>query len=645
MKAKIFFSLFVFVSASFSQVNLTSSNLPIFVINTNGQQIPDEPKIKVHLGIIYNGEGNRNYLTNPFNHYNGNIEIEIRGSSSQLFPKKSYAVQTIDANGNSLDTSLLGLPSENDWIFYGPYPDKSLIRDVLSYRLFADMGHYASRSKFFELIINNEYVGVYALLEKVKRDKNRVDIAKLNPDDIEGDELTGGYIFKIDKTDGSNTNGWYSTFLPFQNAWQRILYQYHYPEGDEIVYQQAEYIRSKVYEFESCMNTSLFNDPFAGYYDKMGMDSFVDGFIISELSRNVDSYRLSLFMHKDKDSKGGKIKFGPIWDYNFTFGNADYYSAWSTSGWQLYTDFKEDPFQPPFWWRKLMTDKIFTNRISARWNQFRQNELSNQRILSLVDSLASLLNEAQQRNFTKWKILGTYVWPNYFIGNTFESEINYLKSWITYRLNWMDSIIPKDFSEVNWKSYNDVINILPASELVLPLSNFYKTLYNVDKFTVVSNKLGINAAIVDTNIVIQSTTEGEFEIKLLVWKNNELREISKSFKVNVGAVSVDEINIVQEFKLEQNYPNPFNPTTIIKYNIPAITEYNSILLNVILKVYDVLGREVATLVNEQKPAGNYEVNFDASGLSSGIYFYRITIHSDKLQLGIFAETKKMILLR
>lgn len=631
MKSRIIIFLFWFSLPIFSQVNLTSSNLPIFVINTNGQKIPDEPKIKVHLGIIYNGEGIRNNISDSFNHYNGYIEIEIRGSSSQIFPKKSYAVETIDAKGNSIDTSLLGLPAENDWIFYGPYPDKSLIRDVLSYKLFADMGHYASRSKFFELIINNEYVGVYALLEKIKRDKNRVDIAKLNPEDIEGDELTGGYIFKIDKTEGSNTNGWYSTFLPYPNAWQRVLYQYHYPEGDEIVYQQSEYLKNKVYEFESCMNSSSFNQPFDGYYDKIGLDSFVDGFIISELSRNVDGYRLSLFMHKDKDSNGGKIRFGPIWDYNFTFGNADYYSAWSTSGWQLYVDFRDDPFQPPFWWRKLMTDKIFTNKISARWNKLIQSELSSQRILHLVDSLSALLNEAQQRNFSKWKILGTYVWPNYFIGNTFESEINYLKTWITYRINWMNSIIPKDFSEVNWKNYDETINILPNAEKVIPVSSFYKSIYNVDKFTAVVDKEGLTASVLDTNLIIQSTNEGEFKIKLLGWKNNEWRVISKAYNVNVGAVDVSENNLPKEFLLKQNFPNPFNPTTTISFDLPESGF-------VTLKIYDVLGNVITTLLKENLSAGKYSFNFDASKYSSGIYFY--TLSSGKSSV-----TKKMLLMK
>ncbi len=99
-----------------------------------------------------------------------------------------------------------------------------------------------------------------------------------------------------------------------------------------------------------------------------------------------------------------------------------------------------------------------------------------------------------------------------------------------------------------------------------------------------------------------------------------------------------------EFALNQNFPNPFNPSTKISYSIPTVNLSSSSRAEsregefVTLKVYDILGNEVATLVNEEKPAGSYEITFDASGLSSGIYFY-------KLSAGAFTETKKMTVLK
>ncbi len=106
-----------------------------------------------------------------------------------------------------------------------------------------------------------------------------------------------------------------------------------------------------------------------------------------------------------------------------------------------------------------------------------------------------------------------------------------------------------------------------------------------------------------------------------------------------GISSVNQLSdFPEDFFLSQNYPNPFNPSTKIKYTIPSVTLSGVEGSRVSLKVYDVIGNEVATLVNEEKPAGSYEVNFDAKGLSSGIYFY-------KLQAGSFVETKKMILIK
>ena len=127
-----------------SLIEFTSSNLPIVVINTNGQIIVDDEKITADMGVIYNGEGIRNNLTDPYNNYNGKIGIEIRGSTSQMFPKKQYAVETRDALGDDLDVSLMGFPEESDWILFAPYNDKSLMRDVLVYKIASSMGRYAS---------------------------------------------------------------------------------------------------------------------------------------------------------------------------------------------------------------------------------------------------------------------------------------------------------------------------------------------------------------------------------------------------------------------------------------------------------------------------------------------------------------------
>ena len=200
----LLFILFPFIGLAQS---FTSSNLPLVVINTNGQAIVDDPKIIANMGIIWNGPGNRNSLSDPMNNYNGKIAIEIRGSSSQMFPKKGYGFETRATDLSDIDVSLLGMPEENDWVLYAPYTDKTMIRDVLTYTLDASLGHWSPRCRYVELFLNGNYQGVYVLIEKIKRNKTRVDIAKLTLTDNVGEDLTGGYIVKIDKTTGGGGDG------------------------------------------------------------------------------------------------------------------------------------------------------------------------------------------------------------------------------------------------------------------------------------------------------------------------------------------------------------------------------------------------------------------------------------------------------
>ena len=137
-----------------------SSNLPIIMINTNGQNIIDSPNIIAQMGVIDNGVGNRNYVINPFNTYNNKIAIQTRGSSSQSFPQKSYGLTTLDAAAVQHDTILMGMPAEHDWILYAPYDDKTCMRNVLAYDIANQTGHYASRTRFCEFVLNGQYQGI-----------------------------------------------------------------------------------------------------------------------------------------------------------------------------------------------------------------------------------------------------------------------------------------------------------------------------------------------------------------------------------------------------------------------------------------------------------------------------------------------------
>ncbi len=422
-----------------------SSNLPIVIIDTHGQTILDDPKIMADMKIIDNGPGMINKIDDPANDYDGKIGIEIRGSTSQMFPKKQYGIELWDEEGEGIDAPILGMPEEEDWVLFAPYNDKALIRDALSYKLGRDMGQYASRQRFCEVVINGEYMGLFVFFEKVKRDSKRVDIAKLDPDEISGDDLTGGYLFKIDKFTGSGGDGWESKHPPlYRSGNQTIFFQYEDPDAEDIVPEQKQYIKSFMDEFEDVLASENYNHPTQGYAKYIDVESFVDYYLINELTKNVDAYRLSTFMHKQRDSDGGKLRMGPIWDYNLAFGNVDYCLEGNSEG--FVTSFNsvcpDDFWLIPFWWSRLLSDPAFRVKLNQRWDELRAGPFKTETILTYIDSVVTVLDAAQERNFQRWPVLGEYVWPNYYVGETFEQEVTWLKDWVVARLQWLDTYLP-----------------------------------------------------------------------------------------------------------------------------------------------------------------------------------------------------------
>lgn len=408
-------------------------------IDTKGNTIVDEPKSPAELLIIEKDS----------TLYDGPIGIEIRGSSSQMFPKKSYGFESWDEDGNDVDVSLAGFPKEEDWIFYGPYSDKSLLRNILICELSNDIGLYASRTKLIELYINNQYKGVYVFMEKMKRDKNRINISKNKSGDI-----SGGYIIKIDKSTGNGTSSnSYSSYNSFMSEYNTLgtkdlskgaktHFLYDYPKAEDIDDNQKSYIKNYISEFEDALTSGNFKDIDEGYQKWIDVNSFVDFFILNEISKNVDGYRLSTYMNKDK---GGKLKMGPIWDFNLGFGNADYCKGGSYEGWayKFNNECPGDLWQVPFWWDRLMEDPFWKEQIKKRWTELRSNKFSNKTILDKISNYFNILNanNAHQDNFNQWKILGKYVWPNNYIGTSYVDEIDYLQSWTSNRMNWMDGQI------------------------------------------------------------------------------------------------------------------------------------------------------------------------------------------------------------
>ncbi len=475
-----------------AQVDFTVSNLPIIIIDTDGEEIVDDPKITANMKVIW-GEGLNHIDDTSFN-YNGQIGIETRGSSSQSFPKKQYGLETQNPDSSNNNVSLLGMPEENDWILSAPYTDKSLIRNILAYTISNQLGFYAPKTQLCEVLINGEYLGVYVLTEKIKRDDNRVNISSLNEYDASGDDVTGGYIIKIDKLTGTNCDNSFYTEI------EDVEIQYEYPKCDEITESQMEYINSYVSDFEDALYSEEFSDPLIGFRKFIDVQTYINMFICVEISKNVDGYSFSTFLNKDRESLGGKLNFGPIWDYNLGFGNAYYNGGKETSG------LIANQWWKP-WCERLLLDSTFSNEIQSTYLNARQDILSNENIIEIIDSLVNILQDPQARNFQKWDVIDQNVWPNYFVGDSYYNEIEFLKWWCVNRLAWLDNNLQGELDTFSpSEDYN--VRCFPN-----PANKFLSVNFSLEEESVVSLKLlDMQGTTLDNKIVNESFSRGEHNL-------------------------------------------------------------------------------------------------------------------------------------
>ena len=417
-----------------------SSNIPLIIINTNNQIIVDEPKINVDFKIIDNYPQGLNYPNDSGNVYQGIAGIEIRGSYSATLPQKPFGIETRDIQGNNNNVPLFGMPQENDWILLANYNDKTFLRNVLAFDLFEKMGHYSPRTKLCEVVINDIYNGIYVFTEKIKRDNGRVDISKLDLDDNAGDSLTGGYIFRVDYWNGNNS--WVSNYNNPNFPNDEVRFVYNYPDYDEISLQQKNYIQTLVGDFEDALWGSDFDDPVFGYRPFINTRSFIDYFIVNEFARNVDGFKKSRNFHKDKSSKDSLIYAGPVWDFDWAYKDHSS-SMLNGAGWRHDYSGPTD-VKPPGWYIRLIQDSTFTNELNCRYFNLRNTILDTSNLFHFIDSLENILNDAQERHFTRWPILGVNVGtPEIGIQpTTYSGEIIKFKNWISERLTWLDNNMP-----------------------------------------------------------------------------------------------------------------------------------------------------------------------------------------------------------
>lgn len=431
MKKSIIPFLLVLLSLTATAQTFTDSNLPIVIIETDGgDSIPDEPKVLATMKIIWHQDGTRNYMSdinNPeFLNYDGRIGIELRGYSSQMVSdKKPYGLTTLqNDNVSNNNVSLLGMPAENDWILNPLAYDQTGMRDVIAYELSNQIGQYASRTQYCEVILNGNYRGLYVFMEKIKVDKKRVNIKKMDATCTQLPEVSGGYIVQANRSDNDPLAWQMQTYLN-NLGWPIYTdFIHHYPKHENITGTQNNYIHNVFLDLEEkahSHNTSTTT----GIPSVIDIPSFVDFMIMAEFASNVDVYHLSTFFHKDRC---GKLRAGPIWDYNLAFG---YDAFGDRSGYDVWQFDNDDNVGPRFWKDLFDTDE-FRCYLAKRWFELTESgkPLYYDRIRNRIDEIDIWIAEAISRDNQRWNQMSQHT-----------QYVNDMKTWLQQRINWLNQNI------------------------------------------------------------------------------------------------------------------------------------------------------------------------------------------------------------
>jgi len=445
-------------------VKIDRTNLPIVFINVGGQMIMRDQYVLGRMKIIHNGDGQTNYGDTLAHQgqvvdYEGFIALKYRGNSSfDSSNKKPFAFRTLQSDvlpedgGAKQKVKILGMAKDNKWGFIAPWADEAMFRDVLSFELARPWMDWVPAARMCEVILDGTYYGVYVLCERVSKGKHRLDLN--DPGADEGD-LTGDYHVSVD-------HGYDPYFTSKYRPWQSldgsrvatnytIKYEYGDPDPEEFGQLPAgvrQALTGEVDKMEASFRAANWLDPQEGYRKYIDPMSFIDYMLATELSMNIDGYRLSTHLYKHSETRArlegidARWKL-TLWDFNIAWGNANYYDGDRTDRWQymLNINFTWDDCPVPFYWYRLLQDDNFVEALHQRWQQYRQANHSDRAILATIDSLATLITSggAAQRNEEAWGVFQQgYIWPIPYYAQSYDDAVGYLRSWVAQRLRFLD---------------------------------------------------------------------------------------------------------------------------------------------------------------------------------------------------------------
>lgn len=417
-----------------------SSNLPIIILDNVGSGAEQEGSLSATTFTLIEPENGVAKLTDVPS-LTSRAGFRIRGASSANFAKKQYRLELWNQENMDKDQAVLGLPSDSDFVLGAPFVDKSFIRNSLTYELGRELGLEAPRTRHVEVFINTnggeldygfDYVGVYFLAETNKISNDRIDIEKLDPEDESEPEITGGYLMKWEggaKTASKVLPGWTGLELA---------------DPDQITgatAAQKQWISDYVRDVDDRIASEDRGDPVLGYAPVLDVPSYVNLFVINELSRDQDGYMRSAYFYKER---GQPLTHGPLWDYNLTMGtgccrnNRNTSPGAGDSGWQY---IENDGKNEGHWEVELMEEPNFKQAFVDRWQEVREGVLDETALNARIDEQAAPLAEAAVRNFRKWNNLENTNATFFFspATTTWEGQIDFLKTWNADRMAWIDS--------------------------------------------------------------------------------------------------------------------------------------------------------------------------------------------------------------
>lgn len=376
------------------------TGLPRILINTNNTPINSKDDYVDGFVTVKGGLGFEDIAMQE-------MKIRGRGNSTWGHPKKPYQLK---ADSKS---PMLNMLEDKKWLFLAEYSDKSLIRNKISLDLGAmSRLEYTPKGEYAEVFLNDEYNGTYLITQKVEVKSNRLNL----PDN--------GYLVEIDQDYRLDADDVFFKPTIFTQKHNENVFNIKEPSVD---YNTAAFdlIKDYINNFEAALFGANFKDAQTGYQAYIDLPSFIDWYLVQEIAKSVDAKYYSSIYFNYIPGPGGKIKMGPLWDFDLSYGNVDYANSQYTNGFWI----KENP-----WYKRLFEDPAFESEVKERFMYFYNNTNV---ILDKIDEYAKQLERAQGKNYEKWPTLGTYVWPNPVYFDTHAEEVSHLKDWVTKRMEWL----------------------------------------------------------------------------------------------------------------------------------------------------------------------------------------------------------------